>query len=106
VLADNRAATSGLAHPSGGGSGGVVERDRAGEVPRTVDAEVNVQGIPRIEFEEQVLSDGVRANDGVTVDPCSIPESTLWARHSASRANKVTRELPRDAVDGMTLGHV
>jgi hypothetical protein len=105
VFADHRSAPGGLTHATARGGHRVVLLDRPCEIPGAVDAEVDVQGIARVELEEQVLADRIRANDSSPVDQGSIAESSLRARNSARRPDEMTSELARDAVNGMSLGH-
>ena len=68
MLAHHGPTPRGLTHATTGGGNGVVQLDRPREIPRAVDAEVDMQRIARVELEKQVLADGVRANDCVAVD--------------------------------------
>ena len=63
MFTDHRPTPRGLTHATARGGHCVVLLDRPCEIPGAVDAEVDVQRIARVEFEEQVLADGVRAND-------------------------------------------
>lgn len=105
MSADDSSATGSLAHSPARTRCGVVQRDIPREIPRTINAEVHVKRIPRIERHKQVLADRICVNNGVAVQQDAVPEAPLRRRDR----NTFTREMPtklcRDAVDGVALWH-
>jgi hypothetical protein len=59
MSAHHRATTPCLAHPSTRSRRGVIQLHRPREIPGTIDAEVDVQRIARVELEKQMLTDSV-----------------------------------------------
>jgi hypothetical protein len=66
---------------------------------------VDVQYITAIEGHKQVLANGVRIGDGVSVQQYAITKSALRAGDRDSFAEVMTAKLRRNSVYGMSLGH-
>ena len=80
--------------------------DVAREVPRAVEAEVHAQPQPVVELEEHLLADGLRLHDRVAVEQGGVGrEPALRRGDRDGHPDEMARELARDPVDGMTLGH-
>jgi hypothetical protein len=59
-----------------------------------------------VELEEHLLSDGLRTDERVPVDLLRpLGETTLRRGCRDAMPDEMQRELARDAMDGMTLGH-
>ena len=83
-----------------------IRRDVAGEVPRAVDAEVHAQPQSVVELEEHLLADGLGVDHLVPVEWAGARgEAALRRGGRDALADEVQRELARDAMDGVTLGH-
>src|SRR5690606_25879287 len=106
AVVHDRAALVGLPHASVRGCDGRIDRDVAREVPRAVEPQVHAQPELVIELEEHLLADGLRLHDLMPVEfGRSRREAALRRAHRDGRSGEVRLELPRDPVNGVTLGH-
>jgi len=83
-----------------------ILRHVAREIPRPVNAEVNAQPERVIELEKHLLTHRAGFGHRATIENGSaLGESTLRRAGQDALTNKVARELPRNAMNGMTFGH-
>jgi len=68
---------------------------------------VNAKPKTVVEFEEHLLADGFRVGHHPAVDLRGITgKAPLRRTDRRLLADEMQRELARDAMDGMTLGHI